>query len=90
MYLCRLGRQCPDMNCEVVFEPCEWKAVYQVVSNGKLPDTPPTLNEMIRMIASLGGFIIRRKTNPGPQTLWLGLQRTHDLSTAWNTFRKEP
>jgi hypothetical protein len=23
MYLCRLGRDCPDMNCEVVFEPSE-------------------------------------------------------------------
>ena len=88
MYLCHLGRECPDLNCEVVFEPCEWKAVYQVVKD-ELPATPPTLNEMIRLIASLGGYVIRKKTNPGPQTLWLGLQRAHDLSTAWETFRKD-
>ena len=31
MYLCRLGRECPDLSCEVVFEPCEWKAVYTAV-----------------------------------------------------------
>jgi hypothetical protein len=38
------------------------------------------------MIASLGGYVIRGTTNPGPQTLWIGLQRTHDTSTAWNAF----
>jgi len=50
------------------------------------PSTPPRLNEIIRMIASLGGYVERKRTNPGPQTLWLGLQRVHDLSTAWNAF----
>ncbi len=47
---------------------------------------PPKRNEMIRMIASLGGYVNRRTTEPGPQTLWLDLQRVHDLSTAWETF----
>jgi len=86
MYLCRLGRECPDLDCEVVFEPSEWKSVYRTVRQKEVPSTPPTLNEMIRMIASLGGYVNRRKTQPGPQTLWLGLQRVHDLSTAWETF----
>jgi hypothetical protein len=86
MYLCRLGRACPDLDCEVVFEPSEWKSVYQTVRQEEPPSTPPTLNEMIRMVASLGGYVNRRATHPGPQTLWLGLQRVHDLSTAWETF----
>lgn len=88
MYLCRLGRECPDLDCEVVFEPSEWKAVYKVVKRCEPPDTPPRLNEMIRLVASLGGFVIRKKNNPGTQTLWLGLQRAHDLSTAWNAFHQ--
>jgi len=41
---------------------------------------------MIRMMATLGGYVNRRSTQPGPQTLWLGLQRVHDLSTAWEAF----
>ncbi len=86
MYLCRLGRECPDLDCEVVFEPCEWKAVYVAINNQEPPETPPRLNEIIRMVASLGGYVIRKSTEPGPQTLWLGLQRVHDLSTAWNAF----
>jgi len=29
-YLARLGRKFPDIDCEAMFEPSEWKAVYQV------------------------------------------------------------
>ncbi len=86
MYLCRLGRECPDLDCEIIFEPSEWKSVYMTIRNEEAPSTPPTLNEMIRMIATLGGYVQRSSTEPGPQTLWLGLQRVHDLSTAWETF----
>ena len=86
MHLCRLGRECPDLDCEVVFEPCEWKAVYMAIKRKDPPHTPPRLNEMIRLIASLGGYVIRKSTQPGPQTLWIGLQRVHDLSTAWEAF----
>ncbi len=31
LYVCRLGRSCPDMACQAVFEPAEWKAVWQVI-----------------------------------------------------------
>jgi hypothetical protein len=86
MYLCRLGRECPNLNCEIIFEPSEWKAVYMTVCQQEPPSTPPTLNEMIRIIASRGGYDIRPATHPGPQTLWFGMQRVHDLSTAWETF----
>lgn len=86
MYLCRLGRVCPDLNCEVIFEPCEWKAVYMTIKKEEPPKTPPRLNEMIRMIASLGGYVIRKSTHPGPQTLWLGMQRVHSLNLAWEAF----
>jgi hypothetical protein len=86
LYLCRLSRECPDLDCEVVFTPSEWRAVYMAVRQKDPPKTPPTLNEIVRMVASLGGYVIRKSTQPGTQTLWLGLQRLHDLSTAWQTF----
>lgn len=86
MHLCRLGRECPDLDCEVVFEPCEWKAVYTAIKREAPPQTPPRLNAMIRLVASLGGYVIRKSTQPGPQTLWIGMQRVHDLSTAWEAF----
>jgi len=86
MYLSRIGCECPDLSCEIIFEKSEWKSVYMTVRQEAPPSTPPSLNEMIRMIASLGGYVIRQSTRPGTQTLWFGLQRVHDLSTAWETF----
>ncbi|WP_197231013.1 IS4 family transposase, partial [Novipirellula artificiosorum] len=86
MYLCHLGRECPELDCEVLFEPSEWKSVY-VILGRKLPKKGcPNLNEVIRAIASLGGFIDRPKNDPGTQTLWVGIQRSYDLSNAWNAF----
>lgn len=87
MYLCRMGRQCPDMSCEAIFEPCEWKAVYKITKNEDPPENPPPLNEIVRMVAVLGGFVDRRKSKPGTQTLWIGLQRLRDLATAWKAFK---
>jgi len=86
LYLCRLSRECPDVDCEVVFTPSEWKSVYMAVRREDPPETPPTLNEMVRMIACLGGYVNRKSTSPGTKTLWIGLQRLHDLSTAWDAF----
>jgi hypothetical protein len=86
LYLCRLGQECPDLPCDVVFTDSEWKAAYTIVKHKPAPSQSPTLNEMIRLIASLGGYVIRKNTNPGTQTLWFGLQRLNDLATAWDTF----
>ena len=89
LLLCRLGRECPDMPCDVVFHASEWKAVCMVRNRTEAPDVPPRLNDMIRWIAAMGGHVIRSTTkahHPGTQTLWLGLQRVNDLAIAWNTY----
>jgi hypothetical protein len=87
LFLCRLGRSGPEMSCEAVFEPAEWKAVYVVVRREPPPKVAPKLQEMIRLVAQLGGYVNRkREDEPGPQTLWLGLQRLHDIATCWKVF----
>jgi hypothetical protein len=87
LFVCRLGREFPEISCEAVFEVAEWKSVYHVVRKASPPCTPPTLQEMVRMVAQLGGYINRkRKDEPGPQTVWLGLQRVHDLANCWQIF----
>ena len=87
LYLCRLGRSCPEISCEAVFEPAEWKSVYVVVRREPLPNVVPKLQEMIRLVAQLGGYVNRKcEDEPGPQTLWLGLQRLHDIATCWKVF----
>ena len=86
LFVCRMGRDCPDLNCEAIFEPTEWKAVWVAVHGKKPPKKAPRLSVMVHLIASLGGYIERPKSEPGTQTLWIGLQRMYDLAWAWERF----
>jgi hypothetical protein len=91
LFLTRLGRTCPDLSCEVVFTPEEWHAVYIVAKRKKPPKEPPRLNEMIRMVASFGGFLGRKDDGePGPKALWTGLQRIRDFVLMRETLRALP
>lgn len=83
LYLTVLGRCCPDLNCEVVFAQEEWHAVYIVTHRQPPPEQPPSLNEMIRLVAGFGGFLNRKGDGfPGAETLWIGLQRCRDFVIA--------
>jgi hypothetical protein len=86
LFVCHLGRECPDLDCEAIFEPSEWKAVWVAVHNRKPPKKAPKLSEMVHLIASLGGYVERPNTEPGAQTLWIGMQRMYDLAWAWERF----
>jgi hypothetical protein len=87
LYVCRLGRSCPEMSCEAVFEPAEWKSVWKVVRREDPPAKPPSLGVFVRLVAQLGGYVNRKRSDPpGPQTLWIGLQRMHDFATCWQMF----
>ncbi len=87
LYVCRLGRSCPDISCEAVFEPAEWKSVWKVVHRTIPPSVAPRLEEMVRLVAQLGGYVNRRRHDPpGPQTIWIGMQRMHDFALAWKLF----
>ena len=56
-----------------MFEPDEWKAAF-ILNQKRPPDTPPTLNEVVRLVARLGGFLARKSDGePGVKTIWLGM-----------------
>ena len=76
LHLVTWGRHCPNLPCEVVFDPEEWQAAWIVAHRTKPPETPPPLGQMVRLIAGFGGFLGRKGDgHPGPKTLWEGLQR---------------
>ena len=81
-HLSKLARETPTASCEVCFEEAEWKAVMTYTSRDKpLPTEPPSLREIIRRIAALGGFLGRKcDKEPGTQTLWRGLHRLTDIA----------
>ena len=87
MYVLMLGRECPEMPCDLVFSEDEWKAVYAIVRQEPPPSNAPTMQTLIYMIASLGGHLGRTCDGPpGPKAMWIGIQRMRDLALAWHTF----
>lgn len=85
-YVMKLGRVCPDLPCDVIFEDAEWRSVYHVV-NRKPADKKPTLSEMVTMVASLGGHLGRKGDGPpGAQSMWQGIMRTKDFALGWLLF----
>jgi hypothetical protein len=88
-HLTWLGRVTPELPCDTVFDDDLWKGVIVFRTRKPPPAKPPTLREMIRMIAGLGGFLGRKSDGqPGTQTLWRGLQRADDIAIAFRGFRE--
>ena len=88
LYLTMLGRSCPQLPCDVVFAEEEWHAVYIVAQRQPPPQVPPSLDTMVRMVAGFGGFLNRKGDGfPGPQTVWIGLQRCRDFVLAMEAQR---
>ncbi|MCA9078116.1 MAG: IS4 family transposase, partial [Planctomycetaceae bacterium] len=44
-YLTFLGRECPDLPCDVVFSEAEWKSVWKIVEQDDPPEAAPPLEE---------------------------------------------
>ena len=69
MHLTYLGRECPELPCDVVFADHEWKPVWQIVQKQPPPKTAPPLAEFVRVLATLGGYNNRKHDGPpGPQS----------------------
>ena len=87
LYVIMLGRECPDLPCTVLFDEDEWQSVYAIKKRQLPPKVPPSLGEFVKMIASLGGHLGRKKDKPpGPKVMWIGMQRVTDFSLAWKEF----
>jgi hypothetical protein len=87
-HLMRLGRTCPELNAQLMFEPDEWKAAY-VLNKLPIPPEVPTLNEVVRLVARLGGFLARKGDGePGVKTIWLGMQRIIDFAAGIRFYRE--
>jgi hypothetical protein len=88
MDLNKAARTQPESPADQWLSTEEWQALYayrhQTVH---VPERPPTIGEAVVWIAQLGGFLARKSDgNPGPMTLWRGLQRLNDIVAAWRAF----
>lgn len=85
LWLTYQARCVPDANCEMVLEPYQWQALYATTHGHIYAEaTPPTLLEVVRWIAQLGGFLGRKGDGePGVKVLWRGLRRLDDIADTW-------
>jgi hypothetical protein len=87
LFVLKMGRECPEMACDAIFSEAEWKSVYVIATRRPAPKSPPTLAQILPMIAGMGGYLGRKHDGPpGPKTMWIGLQRLRDFATAWVVF----
>ena len=88
-HLMRTGRTCPDLDAALFFDLDEIRGAF-LLTKKKPPSRPPRINEVLRLIATLGGFLARKGDGePGVKTIWLGLQRVRDAATTLQALRGE-
>lgn len=89
LYVMKLGRECPDLPCDVVFEEDEWQSLYCICYGEKALKTVPPLGEFVSKVAEFGGFLARKADGlPGPQAIWQGMARMRDFTLAWQIYVK--
>jgi hypothetical protein len=92
LWLTYQARQTPQALCTVALSDPEWQALTAFVNRSRTPaPQPPSLQDAVRAIARLGGFIGRQSDgDPGVKTLWRGWQRLQDIVATWLLFHPSP
>ncbi len=90
MFSTMLARAVPDVACTAVLDADEWQAldchIHRTIT---LPRTPPSLRDVVRWIARLGGFQGRKGDGePGVTVMWKGFQHLADLTSMYRLFRR--
>ncbi len=88
-HLSRIGRVNSELPCTVIFPEKEWKAAYAAINKTvHPPPTTPTIQEMIIIIARLGGYLNRKNDPPpGSKVIWRGLEYLRVFMDAWELLQ---
>ena len=71
-----LTRKIPDRPCTDGFSQREWEIIWRVKKNSEPPKVIPSLREMTRLLAGMGGFLARKGDGePGVKTIWQGYKK---------------
>lgn len=85
-YLMRSGRTCPDLDAALFFDPDEIHSAY-LLNDHDVPDKP-RLNDVLRLVARLGGFLGRKSDGePGVKTIWLGMKEIYVAAKTMGKLR---
>jgi hypothetical protein len=80
------ARQTPEAPCNVVLRPVEGYVLFAFIHRTqRLPETPPSLHQVVRWIGRPGGFLGRKGDGePGVRVLWRGWQHLQDIAATWS------
>ena len=87
-FILQMSRVNPRMSSEIFFEESEWKAGYAAAMRSRnVPESPPTMEEMMQYIAKLGGYLGRKNDPPpGIKAIWMGICKLTNYADAWDIF----
>jgi hypothetical protein len=89
LYIMRLGRECPNLPCDAVYETDEWQSLWIICYGEQALKTTPALGEFVMKVAEFGGYLARTADgHPGAQALWQGMTRLRDFTLAWQAYGK--
>jgi hypothetical protein len=82
-----LTRRTPDRPCTDAFSEREWKVLWTVRQKKEPPKDVPSLRDITRMLAGLGGFLGRTGDGePGVKTIWQGYKKLLNYIEAADVF----
>ena len=88
LYLVTMGKECPDLPCDVIFDKEEWTTAWLVSKQEKPPEKPPKLGEIVRIIAIFGGFLDRKgDSSPGAKAIWEGMEMVRNYAVGVETAK---
>ncbi len=89
LYVMMLGRVSPELSCEMVFDVDEWQCAYARVYKKPPPENSLSMEQMIKIVARLGGHLGRTRDGPpGPRVMWIGLQSVYDGAEGWRACKE--
>jgi hypothetical protein len=89
-HLTMQGEETPEVPCTVYFTESEWKGLTTFTSRSvQPPQVPPSLQEAVRLLATLGGHLGRPGDGrPGAEVLWRGMTRLADIEAAYELYHE--
>lgn len=84
LWITLISRVTPETSCYIFLNKIEWKILFRKFKKGhKIPKKEPTVNQCVRWIGQLGGFLGRKKDKePGIIYIWRGLKYFHAMVDA--------
>ena len=88
MQLTYLARNAPETPCDLILSEKEWKTLYRAGNRTTIDaETPPSMQEAVRLIAKLGGRVGAKSDGPpGLKVIWMGLYSLYMLVTYRDVF----